>query len=66
MGRADLVAARADVGSRGDSGVRGRRRGPGEAIAMCLALAGVYLVVGTVFLRLFERLARDRATLSLT
>jgi ABC-2 type transport system permease protein len=35
-------------------------------IAMCLALGIVYLVLGSIFLRNFERLARSRATLSLT
>jgi ABC-2 type transport system permease protein len=35
-------------------------------IGMCVALGGVYLVLGSVFLRNFERLARQRATLSLT
>ncbi len=39
---------------------------PGPAILACLALAVAYAVVGTLFLHLFERLARDRATLSLT
>ena len=38
----------------------------GEAIAMCLGLAAVYLALGVVFVRNFERLARERATLSLT
>jgi ABC-2 type transport system permease protein len=36
------------------------------AIAMCLLLSVVYLVVGSVTLRNFERLARRNATLSLT
>ena len=35
-------------------------------IAMCAALGAVYLVLGAIFLRNFERLARSRATLSLT
>ncbi|MFN2469340.1 MAG: ABC transporter permease [Gaiellaceae bacterium] len=39
---------------------------PLPAIGMCLLLGGAYLVLGTLFLRLFERLARERATLSLT
>ena len=39
---------------------------PAQAVAMCLGLALVYLVVGTAFLQLFEHLARKRATLSLT
>jgi ABC-2 type transport system permease protein len=33
---------------------------------MCIALGGVYLVLGTILLGHFERLARERATLSLT
>jgi ABC-2 type transport system permease protein len=33
---------------------------------MCIVLAGVYLVLGTILLGHFERLARERATLSLT
>jgi hypothetical protein len=33
---------------------------------MCLVLAGVYLVIGHFTLQHFERLARERATLSLT
>ena len=36
------------------------------AIAMCLALSVVYLVIGSVTLANFERLARQRATLALT
>lgn len=36
------------------------------AVGMCAALALVYLALGATFLRLFERLARERATLSLT
>jgi len=35
-------------------------------IAMCLGLGLVYLALGALALRNFERLARDRATLSLT
>ena len=35
-------------------------------IAMCLLLGVAYLALGSVFLRNFERLARQRATLSLT
>jgi hypothetical protein len=35
-------------------------------IAMCLALGLVYLGLGALALRNFERLARSRATLSLT
>jgi ABC-2 type transport system permease protein len=34
-------------------------------IGLCLGLAAVYLVVGSFFVGLFERLARERATLSL-
>jgi hypothetical protein len=33
---------------------------------MCLLLGAVYLVIGHFLLRHFERLARERATLSLT
>jgi ABC-type polysaccharide/polyol phosphate export permease len=39
---------------------------PWPAIGMCLALGLAYLAIGTVTLRNFERLARSRATLSLT
>jgi ABC-2 type transport system permease protein len=39
---------------------------PVGPIGMCVALATVYLVLGAFLLRLFERLARERATLSLT
>ena len=35
-------------------------------IAMCLLLGAIYLALGSVLLRNFERLARERATLSLT
>ena len=35
-------------------------------IGMCVLLGAVYLALGSVFLRNFERLARQRATLSLT
>jgi ABC-2 type transport system permease protein len=35
-------------------------------IGMCILLAGVYLVIGHFLLQHFERLARERATLSLT
>ena len=35
-------------------------------IAMCVGLGGIYLVLGSICLRNFERLARRRATLSLT
>ncbi len=37
-----------------------------SAIGMCLLLGVVYLVLGAVFMKNFERLARRRATLSLT
>lgn len=36
------------------------------AIAMCLALSAVYLVLGLFFVRNFEQLARKRATLALS
>ncbi len=39
---------------------------PWPDIAMTIALGAVYLAIGTVFLRNFERMARKRATLSLT
>jgi ABC-2 type transport system permease protein len=39
---------------------------PLPAIGMCFVLGAFYLALGTWFLRLFERLARERATLSLT
>jgi ABC-2 type transport system permease protein len=39
---------------------------PWPDIGMTIALGAVYLAIGTVFLRNFERLARKRATLSLT
>ena len=38
----------------------------GRSIGMCLALAVLYFVLASFFLRIFERLARDRATLSLS
>ena len=38
---------------------------PGVAIAVCLGLGAIYLVIGHFTLRYFERLARERATLSL-
>jgi len=39
---------------------------PWPDIGMTIALGAVYLAIGTVFLRNFERMARKRATLSLT
>jgi ABC-2 type transport system permease protein len=39
---------------------------PWPEIAMCLALGAVYLLIGHIALRHFERLARERATLTLT
>jgi len=39
---------------------------PWPAIGMCLLLGAVYFALATVFLRHFERLARERATLALT
>jgi ABC-2 type transport system permease protein len=39
---------------------------PLPGIAMCVALGAVYLALAALFLRHFERLARERATLSLT
>jgi ABC-2 type transport system permease protein len=38
---------------------------PWPEIAMCLALGGVYLVIGHFALQHFERLARERATLAI-
>jgi hypothetical protein len=35
-------------------------------IGMCVVLGAVYLVLGALLLRNFERLARARATLALT
>jgi ABC-2 type transport system permease protein len=49
--------------------IRDSALGGGEplaAIGMCLALGGAYLVIGSLTVRYFENLARDRATLSLT
>lgn len=40
--------------------------GAWSAIGMCVLLGAVYLVLGAVFMKNFERLARQRATLSLT
>ena len=39
---------------------------PWPEIGMCLVLGGVYLVIGHFLLQHFEKLARERATLSLT
>jgi ABC-2 type transport system permease protein len=39
---------------------------PALAVGMCLALAALYLLIGSLTVRHFEKLARDRATLSLT
>jgi ABC-type polysaccharide/polyol phosphate export permease len=39
---------------------------PWPSIGMCLLLAGIYLAVGALTLRNFERMARSQATLSLT
>jgi ABC-2 type transport system permease protein len=49
--------------------IRDSALGTGEpvaAIGMCLALGTAYLAVGSLTVRYFEKLARDRATLSLT
>jgi ABC-2 type transport system permease protein len=49
--------------------VRGAALGGGDPVfsmVMCVLLGVVYLVAGTLCLRSFERLARERATLSLT
>ena len=53
----------------GVKAVRESALGGGDAlfaIAMCLALSVAYLVIGSVTLANFERLARQRATLALT
>jgi ABC-2 type transport system permease protein len=39
---------------------------PVAAIGMCLGLGALYLAIGSLTVRYFENLARDRATLSLT
>jgi ABC-2 type transport system permease protein len=39
---------------------------PWPAIGMCVLLGAIYLALGAVLLRNFERMARERATLSLT
>jgi ABC-2 type transport system permease protein len=39
---------------------------PWSSIGMCLVLAALYFVLASFFLRVFERLARGRATLSLS
>ena len=39
---------------------------PWPAIGMCVLLGAIYLALGSILLRNFERLARERATLSLT
>jgi ABC-2 type transport system permease protein len=51
-------------------GIRGIRQAaiggdPIVAIAVCLGLGAIYLVIGHFTLRYFERLARERATLAL-
>jgi ABC-2 type transport system permease protein len=54
--------------SWGIRAIRDAALGGGSAwpeIGMCLLLGAVYLVLGSVLLRNFERLARQRATLSL-
>ena len=60
------MGARADLGRPRDSGLRARGGHPLGAVAMCLGLGALYLVVGAFTVRYFEELARDRATLSLT
>jgi ABC-2 type transport system permease protein len=53
----------------GIKAIRGAALGEGDplfAITMALTLAAIYLFVGAIFLRYFEVLARERATLSLT
>jgi ABC-2 type transport system permease protein len=49
--------------------IRDSALGTGEPLAgigMCLALGAAYLAIGSLTVRYFETLARDRATLSLT
>lgn len=53
----------------GVKAIRSAALGGGDAwsaIGMCVLLGAVYLVLGAVFMKNFERLARQRATLSLT
>ena len=53
----------------GIKAIRAAALGGGDAwsaIGMCVLLGAVYLVLGAVFMKNFERLARQRATLSLT
>ena len=53
----------------GIKAIRSAALGGGDAwgaIGMCVALGVVYLILGAVFMKNFERLARRRATLSLT
>lgn len=55
--------------SWGIKAIRAAALGGGDAwsaIGMCVALGAVYLALGAVFMKNFERLARQRATLSLT
>jgi ABC-2 type transport system permease protein len=39
---------------------------PVPSILLTLLLAGIYLLLGSIFIRYFDRLARERATLALT
>ncbi len=53
----------------GIKAIRAAALGGGDAwsaIGLCVLLGAVYLVLGAVFMKNFERLARQRATLSLT
>lgn len=53
----------------GIKAIRAAALGGGDAwsaIGMCVLLGAVYLVLGAIFMKNFERLARQRATLSLT
>ena len=53
----------------GIKAIRAAALGGGDAwsaIGLCLLLGAVYLILGAVFMKNFERLARRRATLSLT
>ncbi len=74
--RADLAPARSGSsrspgcsrrpGASGRSASRRSAGDPWTSIGMCLALGVLYVVLAAFFLRIFERLARDRATLSLS
>ena len=62
---ADLVGARADLGHSRDAARPRSAASRSSPVAVCLGLGAIYLVIGHFTLRYFERLARERATLSL-